>query len=235
MENNLENEINEEKQNNRKEKRKIRLIIIITIIIFLCTGIFAWMYIYYNAADVAKPIIYLYPEEPLQLNVNLGYPEKITCSYPAYNIQKGWNLTANPDGTLIENETNKKLYALYWEGKDGYAKVTKDGFVIKGENTIEFLEEKLSILGLNYKETEEFIIYWLPKLQNNKYNYIRFATMEEIEKYMPLYFSTKPDSLIRVLMQYKPLDEYIDIPLQKLDTPERTGFTVVEWGGMEIK
>lgn len=30
-------------------------------------------------------------------------------------------------------------------------------------------EEKLEILGLNYKETEEFIVYWLPKLEQNEY------------------------------------------------------------------
>ena len=41
-------------------------------------------------------------------------------------------------------------------------------------------EEKLAILGLNEREAEEFIIYWLPKLESNKYNYIRFATEEEI-------------------------------------------------------
>ena len=48
---------------------------------------------------------------------------------------------------------------------------------------------------------------------------------------MPLEFSTKPDTLIRVLMQYKPLDKYIKIKEQKLNTPERRGFVAVEWGG----
>ena len=35
-----------------------------------------------------------------------------------------------------------------------------EGFVVKGEDSAAFLEEKLEILGLNYKEAEEFIIYW---------------------------------------------------------------------------
>lgn len=72
-------------------------------------------------------------------------------------------------------------------------------------------------------------------MQNNKYNYIRFATMEEINEYMPLEFSVQPDSIIRVLMQFKAIDEYIEIPEQELETPEREGFAVVEWGGSEIK
>ena len=47
----------------------------------------------------------------------------------------------------------------------------KTGFVVEGKDTIKFLEEKLKQLGLTDKEADEFIIYWLPKLENNKYNY----------------------------------------------------------------
>jgi hypothetical protein len=39
----------------------------------------------------------------------------------------------------------------------------------------------------------------------------------------------KPDTIIRVLMQYKALDSEEYIPEQKIITPERQGFTVVEW------
>ena len=58
---------------------------------------------------------------------------------------------------------------------------------------------------------------------------------EEINKNMPLEFSVEPDTLIRVLMEFKGLEEYIEIPEQKLETPERKGFVVVEWGGTELK
>ena len=180
-----------------------------------------------------KPIIYLYPERETKLSVKLGKPENITTSYPEY--KNGWNVIAKKDGTLIDTETGRKLYSLYWEGK-GYEKPnTNEGFVVKGKDTIKFLEEKLAQLGLNEFEAEEFIVYWLPELQNNKYNYIRFATIEEINKTMPLEFSTKPDTLIRVLMQYKPLDSKIKVKEQKIKTPERKGFVAVEWGGTEIK
>ena len=111
----------------------------------------------------------------------------------------------------------------------------KEGFVVKGNQTIQFLEEKLAVLGLNERESEEFIVYWLPKLQKNEYNYIRFATLEEINNNMPLELSIEPDTLIRVLMQYKPLDKYMEVKEQELVTPDRNGFTVVEWGGTEIK
>lgn len=113
--------------------------------------------------------------------------------------------------------------------------VKEDGFIVKGEDAAKFLEEKLAILGLNEREAEEFIIYWLPKLESNKYNYIRFATKEEINENMPLEFSLKPDTLIRVLMTYKGLEKPMDVQEQQLVTPSRTGFVAVEWGGTEIK
>ena len=53
---------------------------------------------------------------------------------------------------------------------------------------------------------------------------------------MPLDITPTPDTLIRVLMEYKPLDDKIDLPEQILPPPPaRTGFTVVEWGGTELK
>ena len=146
-----------------------------------------------------------------------------------------WSVIANPDGSLKDIKTGKNLYSLYWEGI-GTANINmQEGFIVEGKDSAEFLEEKLAILGLTEREAEEFIIYWLPKLESNKYNYIRFESMEEINEYMPLEFSVKPDTLIRVLMQFKGLDEPIQVEEQKLETTERNGFVAVEWGGSEIK
>ncbi len=185
------------------------------------------------STTVDKPIIYLYPEEETNIIVKLNHPELITTSYPKYENE--WNVLAKPDGTLIDNKTGRKLYALYWEGQNSNLKVEKDGFVVSGKDTIKFLEEKLEVLGLTEKEAEEFIIYWLPKLEKNKYNYIRFQTIEEINNYMSLEIAPKPDTIIRVLMNYKKLDNKIEVQEQILSTPVRKGFTVVEWGGSEIK
>lgn len=251
----MENKENEKIENNKKKMTLEKVILILAIIIILLgiVGIFAYIQISEdnctgNSNNVnmyeqpfldnhpsmaKKPIIYIYPQETTEITVKLGNPEKLTCSYPEY--KEKWNVIAEPDGTLTDVETQRKLYALYWEAQNIHNIEMSEGFVVKGEDTIKFLEEKLEILGLNEKEAEEFIIYWLPKMQNNKYNYIRFATMEEINKYMPLEFSVQPDSIIRVLMQYKAIDEYIEIPEQKLENPERKGFVIVEWGGSEIE
>lgn len=182
---------------------------------------------------MAKPIIYLYPTETTEVSVTLPKKELITCSYPKYT--DGWKVKAEPNGDLIDLTTNRELYALYYESENAETfKVEKHGFVIKGEDSASFLEEKLATLGLTPREAEEFIVYWLPKLEANNYNYIRFATMEEINRNMPIEITPNPDTLIRVLMVYKGLDNSIEVNEQKLITPERKGFVAVEWGGTEI-
>lgn len=178
--------------------------------------------------DVAyKPIIYLYPEKEQEIEVKLLKKENLLISYPKY--ENSWKVLANPDGTLRMN--NREYYGLYWEGKNHKKKQEKEGFVVKGIDSSSFLEEKLKLLGLKDKESNEFIIYWLEKLEKNPYNYIRFETQEEIEEYMPLEINPTPDTIIRIFMDYKPLKEKIKVEKQQLVKRERKGFTVIEWGG----
>lgn len=181
----------------------------------------------------AKPIIYLYPEEETVLTVSLGYPERIICSYPGY--ENGWNVLAEPNGDLTDLNTGRYLYSLYYESISVVLfTIEEEGFVVRGSDSAAFLEEKLAILGLNEREAEEFIVYWLPKLEANEYNYIRFASLDEINENMPISFSEEPDTFIRVLMVYTALDEPIEVEEQVLETPVRQGFVAVEWGGTEF-
>lgn len=189
----------------------------------------------YDPSDISidKPIIYLYPTEDTKVSVKLLKDVNLTCSYPKYKDE--WKVLAQSNGNLKDLATNRQLYSLYYESKsDIKFKVENEGFIVKGDDTITFLEEKLAILGLTERETEEFIVYWLPKLEANKYNYIRFATTDEINKNMPLEINPNPDTIIRVLMTFKGLENPIDVQEQKLETPNRTGFVAVEWGGTEI-
>lgn len=178
-----------------------------------------------------KPLIYLYPAEDMRISVKLGNPSKLTSTYPAY--EGGWNVLAKKDGTLINN--GRSYYGLYWEGANYTAKQSDEGFVVAGKDSAKFLEEKLAQLGLTEREANEMIIYWLPQLEKNAYNYIRFDLNDVMDKYMPLNVSPKPDTTIRVMMVFRPLEKSIAVREQKLSAPERKGFVVVEWGGSEIK
>jgi len=179
-----------------------------------------------------KPVIYLYPTSEQRVTVKLNYKGKLTCTYPEYN--DGWNVTAYPDGKLINLEDNKEYSYLFWEGESDVKWDMTKGFVVKGEDTRDFLQEKLSLMGLIPKEYNEFIVYWLPQMENNKYNLIKFAE-EEYEKLAPLEITPKPDSVQRIFMVFKELNKAIEVEDQELKAFKREGFTVIEWGGTEVK
>ena len=178
---------------------------------------------------VYKPMIYIYPEQDIDLTIKLGKEENIKSSYPKYKNE--WNLKVSKDSNIYDIETNRNYYGLFYDVVDNYNINLNEGFVVKGEDTVSFLEEKLSILGLSEREINEFIVYWIDKLESNYYNFISFRSQEDINDMMPLSFSKEPDTLIRVIMDYKPLEEPIKTKEQKLTKVERSGYTIVEWGG----
>ena len=185
-----------------------------------------------------KPVIYLYSNTEKDVNVKLGKPEDVTVSYPEYP-EDGWNVTVHPEGGLTD-ETGRNLYSLFWEGAEVPEKeIGETGFVVAGKDTASFFEEKLAYLGMNEHEIEEFIIYWLPRMQDNEYNYIRFLDAEEINERMPLEITPEADVVVRIWMEYKALSEKIEIPEQELaqierQTLEERDFYAIEWGGSEI-
>ena len=175
----------------------------------------------------AKPVIYLYPEEETEVFVNLDFPGRFTATYPEYN--GGWKVTATPDGTLFD-ENGREYYCLYWEGTSGTEYDFSKGFCVPGSETAEFLEIALPKLGLSPREANEFIIYWLPQMIGNEYNLISFQGGAYTGS-AKLEIEPEPDTLIRVFMAWKPLEETVEIEPQELSAPERKGFAAVEWGG----
>lgn len=183
-----------------------------------------------------KPVIYLYPTKKEQVSVQLDYSGTVTDAYPQFDDQKSqiWNVVAFPDGHLINSSDDKEYSYLFWEGLDNHQYDLSTGFVAKGSDTASFLQDQLAKMGLQPKEYNEFIVYWLPKMQHNPYNLIHFAETEYTDL-AKLNILPKPDSLLRIFMVYKPLDYPIAIQPQSFPIFERKGFVVVEWGGEEQK
>ena len=179
----------------------------------------------------AKPVIYLYPETETAVTVELDYDGTLTSTYPAY--RDGWQVTAAPDGTLTDAEGKTYNY-LYWEGVTDTEYDFSTGFCVAGADTAAFLEEALDRQGLTRREANEFIVYWLPQLEGNAYNLISFQ-WEAYTEHAVLMVTPEPDTVLRVFMAWKPLDAPVDVEPQTLTAPERTGFTLVEWGGSKVE
>ncbi len=179
----------------------------------------------------AKPVIYLYPTEPTECSVRVDIDGVLTCTYPDHGTDGWQGFTACPDGTLIFPD-GQEYYCLYWEGLQRTAPDFTTGFCVRGCDTAAFLADALPKLGLSPREAQEMIIYWLPRMQDNAYNVISFQTTAYTDG-ARLDVTPAPDTLIRVFMAWYGTDEAVDLPAQTLTAPERTGFTLVEWGGTE--
>jgi len=183
-----------------------------------------------------KPVIYLYPEEETNVSLTIDYPGELFVTYPKY--EGGWEVVASPNGKLLNIRDGREYSYLFWEGRNKESvqyDMTK-GYVVTGNETATFLQDTLEQRGLTPAEYNEFIVYWLPQMIENKYNLIHFATEDEYHNRIRLNISPEPDSVLRIFMVFKALEENnIDITPQSFEPFSRDGFTVVEWGGTELK
>lgn len=202
-------------------------ILVVLLLMSVCAAVFLFPMF---AGRGAKPVIYLYPTETMDVSVKVELDGVFTSTYPAYN--DGWTVSAAPDGTLTD-ANGRSYYCLFWEALMPSAGMDFDrGWCVAGKDTAAFLEEKLAELGLTEQEANEFIIYWLPRMEHNAYNLISFQT-DAYEAAAKLTVEPAPDSMLRVFMTWKSVPVKADVEPQTIAPFVREGFTVVEWGGME--
>lgn len=196
---------------------------------------------YYPNGDMVpstmlKPVIYLYPKEEINVSLSIDYPGDLLITYPKY--ENGWKVIASPTGKLINKKDGREYSYLFWEGKNKEEiqyDMTK-GYVVAKDQTASFLQNTLKKRGLTPAEYNEFIVYWLPQMTENEYNLIHFATQDEYHNRVKLNISPEPDSILRIFMVFKGLDENnIDVTPQDFEPFNRDGFTVVEWGGTKLR
>lgn len=183
-------------------------------------------------SQCGKPVIYLYPTQKTDVKVSFGSAMRLTNTEPTYN--NGWDVTAYPDGKLVNNANGKTYPYLYWEGNtENKFPADNEATVVKKANIRNYLSQTLSDYGLSDNEKSDFISYWLPFLSSKPYYEISFYTTGELDKTIPEYIYPQPQSVLRILMKYQGLQKPIDVQPQPKPAPfVRKGFTVIEWGGI---
>ena len=233
----LQNNQVEENVNNTTNKKSggnIALIVIL-IVVGVVIGFYILMWPIIRSSiqtQWVKPILYLYPEEDIDVKVKFGNEKVLKTTYPKYD--KEWNVHVKSDGSIID-KNGRGYYALYWDEDNDLDEDFKNGFYVKSEDSIKFLEEKLNEIGLTEREANEFIMYWLPIMQENGNNLVRFEFTKERENENKLNIEPKPDSMLRIGIIVKKVDKKVKIKEQKIEHFDRVGFSVVEWGGTIIK
>ncbi len=186
----------------------------------------------YDTDVVKKPVIYLYPtEDNTPIDVQLNFDGEFTQLDPEFNTDNGWSVVADSAGQIRLNEDTYPN--LFWEGIPNVEYTIEQGFCVSGNDTQEFLEDKLEYIGLSDSEIADFIDYWEPILKENPYNIISFETGEYASRDR-LEINPAPDSVIEVMMKWDSSDTPVDIEQQDLQHYDRCGFTVVEWGGVQV-
>lgn len=184
----------------------------------------------YHENVTLKPVIYLYPQKETEVSVELDIDGTNPFFYPSYN--NGWTVTAHKDGT-IEHNGNEYNY-LFWEAnqEDQLSRVTDDlGFCVKGSDAISFLEDKLDEVGFTAEEKADFITFWGPKIAMNENNFVRFEWNESCDKFAELNITPNPDNIYRLYILTSPISTEFAVKPQTLPKMDRSGFTVIEWGG----
>ena len=190
--------------------------------------------------EVEKPVIYLYAKEPTSFSIELKPVGELTFTYPEYKSK--WMVTANEQGQLTSDF--KKYPYLFWEAKQKRLNFKGDangmeGFYLKTDTLVNFLEIQLEMLGLNNRESTDFITYWGPRMKAYQYVAVQFwiddmyaAEIAEIN------VQPKPEAVRRVFMVFRGVNEDMNVDYfipQKWNRFIRKDLTLIEWGGAEIK
>jgi len=215
--------------------------------------------IYSPMGGCGKPVIYLYPTEPTKVTIKFAEPIRFNINIPTY--MDGWYVLAHPNGSLTDiqpNETDcsvidsrrfgseyakeacaKGVYPyIYWSGAvSGEYPHNKEGWVVARADLDSFIHVKLGEIGLTDTERSDMASYWIPQMlkKNVPYYRVAFFQTQEMNKFIPMYVSPRPDTTLRVFLDWTPLENKptIQIQPQTLKKIERKGFTLVEWGGLK--
>lgn len=183
---------------------------------------------YAPQVECGKPVVYLYPQESTKVTVKVG--ANVTKSDPTYN--NGWTAIANPDGKIQIGQMTFPY--LFWEGT-GWGKYPSinSAKVVARSDVEKVVKEDLAYIGLNEQEIKDFNDFWMPKMPDSKFVRMTWFQNDELDKLAPLAISPKPQSTIRVFLDYQPTNKSEgEYPSQQLKQYQRNGFTAVEWGGL---
>jgi hypothetical protein len=192
-------------------------------------------YVIYQRDDMfvrggcGKPVVYLYPTQTTDVSVQVD--ADVVVSEPAYG-QNGWqHVLAQPNGTLTFG--GKTYSSLYWEGygKGAYPAITT-GTVVARSQVVSTIKEQLAEQGFTNNETTDFLAYWGPKLPSTPYIRLTWLGTAAMNRLAPLHISPAPQTVIRTFLDFEGLQTPQLLPPQHLTSTARTGFTLVEWGGL---
>ena len=154
-----------------------------------------------------KPNIYIYPQEEIDLFVEITFPfgGSIIESIPEYG--SGWHVNVNESG-LISNTYDFLFYEAALPDRWQY----DEGWCIAKDSLLDFFEMNLNAYNFSTKEINDFTEYWIPLLIGFNYYIIYPQTNITINELIELQFSKPPDNIGRLFYSIIGSNEYKVIP-----------------------
>lgn len=193
----------------------------------------AWTNSNYLPPVDCEPFIYIYGDKGTKVTVTLDSTIKLLNTDPK-PVNNSWEVTLRENGTFNVFDSDKVDHRIFWEGIQGMLPPLDKGWVVARDSLEDFLTDALFQLGLNNREKNEFIEAWKDNLSEKPYCFIGFYPNDMIENYAPMTITPTPDQVIRILMDYRPLDEMVEVEAGEIQRVLRgEGLLVVEWGGLK--
>ncbi|EDR28928.1 hypothetical protein EDI_249480 [Entamoeba dispar SAW760] len=197
---------------------------------------------------VKKPVILLYDDtikekEEFCCHLELNDAIDIGATYPNPRIIKEdntkkeyeWKGTYCSDGVsnCVIEINNKHFDYLFWEGvclKKEEFKGKEVG--ITYENISNELEVLLKKLGMNEREVNDFIVYWIAKLNKNYYK-VTICDSSYDNEIAQLKISGF-NQIHRIALKFEEVENINNLPtIDSVEERQRpTGKYVIEWGGI---
>lgn len=203
-----------------------------------------------------KPVILLYPPEKTLVTLDLQLCDEwtMTHTYPSPTAidlphkKVAWTVNAEPDGTLrpvaTGPEAAKQFSYIFWEAEQTPAFSLcidfEKAFCCPGRDAGSFLDSLLLEMGLNTRERNDMVTYWLPGMKKREWVVLQFVEQNVYERWARLTVTPKPDVVFRLLMLFAavgldhgPMCRGSNQTLPRL-ADRKSKFVVVEWGGLDL-
>ena len=171
---------------------------------------------------VDAPNVYLYPEEPTAIHVQVAESYKITNSDPVYP-RGGWWSIAQPDGQLLTKEGWKDF--LFYEilmSPNEFQRT--EGWCVHGELGQVSIEKSMEQYGFLPNEIWDFSDFWDSEFPESDW----MTVYPQVDDLLPVNISPRPDSFLRVWFLVEDGCQRVSAP--EIPSVQRTGYHASEWG-----
>jgi len=178
---------------------------------------------------VEKPAVYIYPEQSGRFEVELAFGKNtfLTASEPDYG--EGWDVSVDESGR-IDATWDYLFYEIAMRG----APMIKEGWCLSWSELPQGLELLTKDMGLNEAERDDFLDYWMSRLPRRSYYEILPVFGNDLDAWVELKVTPAPDAVLRFWLFFRGNNRTVELTAPRIHEFERTGTTVVEWGGAVI-